>query len=98
MVVRRFDKFVRGSGHGWQGVWEERELTEFPTGIFGVGANLLDQQHAILVAHQNNEAEIVAADIEDDAVAGEEIRRPVTVLNILRFLPFGILGFFEPRG
>ena len=62
-----------------------------------MSANLLDEQHTILVADQNDEAVIVAADVEDNTITREEVSRAVTILNFLGCFPFGILSLIEPR-
>lgn len=50
-----------------------------------------------MVADKDDQAVVVAADVEDGAIAGEEVRRPEAVLDVLRRFPLGLLGVFKPR-
>jgi hypothetical protein len=61
-----------------------------------VGANFLNEKHSISVSHKDPQAVVVPADVDDDAVSGKKVRRPVAILDVLWAFPFGFLGFFEP--
>ncbi len=60
-----------------------------------------DAEHlndAVLVANDDDEPELVAADVKDDTVLGKDAGGGVAILHILSGLPCVGLGFSQPCG
>jgi hypothetical protein len=70
----------------------------FPTPfvVLGVGEELFDVNPLALVHHANDEAVVVASDIEDRQIA-HHIRCRKRLANVLKVLPFSLNGRIEPH-
>jgi hypothetical protein len=47
---------------------------QLPFGIFGVGADFLNEKNSVLIADKNDQSVVVASNVEDYTIAGKEIR------------------------
>lgn len=88
MLAGGFDQF---GVHGW--CYSKSQL---PFRIFSVSAYFLDKKDSVKIADEDNNTVVVAPDVEDDAIAGKEVRRPITVLDILRSFPIRRFSVVQP--
>ena len=62
-----------------------------------MGADELDVDGLESVSHRDDEPIVVALDVEHHAVVTDETGAGVTMANVLRRAPDGVLGFVVPR-
>ena len=65
--------------------------------VVGVSSYEPDEDNRCVVVDLHDEAISVTLDIEDHPVAGQDIRRRVTALDVPRGFPCGGDGFMKPR-
>src|SRR5262249_59836267 len=61
-----------------------------------MSTNPLDEDELDAVLHPDNEAVLVAADVEDDTIVAEKVGRAIQFLCIRWTLPFRLFDLLEP--
>ena len=65
--------------------------------ILGVSSDKPDENNPAVVVDFDDEPVVVAFDVEDNPVSGEDVRARVEFFDVLRPAPIRRLGFMEPR-
>ena len=62
-----------------------------------MGSDEFDEDHVSQVVHGDDQPVLIAADVEDDAIAAGEVGRSVSILDVLWRVPRCMVDLCEPN-